>query len=361
MKVLYFIESLRAGGKERRIVELLKAFKQNYPDVEIALVLTRKEIHYQEIYELHIPIYFIERWLIKKDPSVLLRFYLLAKKIKPDIIHAWGHMVAFYAVPAKKLLGIPMINNEIADATASNKLIGKQWVFNASERIIANTKAGLLAYEAPPTKSAVIYNGFNFDRLKNIAKPEEIRERFKIATKWIIGMVASFSDYKDYATYLEAAMIAFQQNADITFLCVGDGDDSVLKNKFQDSRIRFLGKQSQVESIMNVCHVGVLATNSKNHAEGISNSLLEFMALGKPVIATNSGGSVELVIEGETGFLVEAFDSKALAEKISYLISNPNQQQYMGEQARRRVEENFSIENMSTSFYKEYQSVLPKR
>ena len=62
---------------------------------------------------------------MKKDPSVLFRFYWLAKKIKPDIIHVWGHMVAFYAVPAKRLLNIPMINNEITDATPGQKLIGK--------------------------------------------------------------------------------------------------------------------------------------------------------------------------------------------------------------------------------------------
>ncbi len=357
MKVLYFIESLRAGGKERRIVELLKAFKNNYPDVDLVLVLTLGEIHYEEIHQLNIPIYFIERWLIKKDPSVLLRFYRLVKKIKPDIIHAWGHMVAFYAVPAKKILNIPMINNEITDATPGQKLIGKSWVFNASDKIIANTRAGLLAYNAPPNKSSVIYNGFNFNRLKSIKNPVAIREKFFINTKYVVGMVASFNTYKDYETYLQAAEISLKQNPDITFLCIGDGEDSHLRNRFSNPKILFLGKQNEVESIMNICDVGVLATNSKNHAEGISNALLEFMALGKPVIATNTGGSIELIIEAETGYLVDAFDARALAEKINFLLDNTEASLSMGQKAKIRVEENFSIASMANEFYKAYQEV----
>jgi glycosyltransferase involved in cell wall biosynthesis len=358
MKVLYFIESLRAGGKERRIVELLKAFKQNYPDVEITLVLARNEIHYQEVHQLNIPIHFVVRWLIKKDPSVLVRFYLLAKKIKPDIIHAWGHMVAFYAVPAKKLLKIPMINNEIADATTTNKLIGKQWVFNASDKIIANTQAGLVAYNAPLEKSSVIYNGFNFSRLKKLHDPAEMRNKLGIQTKSVVAMVATFSDYKDYDTYIHAALLVLKQTTDITFLCVGDGDDSALREKFQHKNILFLGKQTKVESIMNICQVGVLTTNTKNHAEGISNALLEFMALGKPVIATNSGGSIELVHDGSTGFLVEAFNVTALAEKIIFLIANDEVRNSMGLQSKKRVEENFSIEKMVEGFYGVYRRVL---
>lgn len=358
MKVLYFIESLRAGGKERRIVELLKGFKQNYPDVEIILVLARNEIHYQEVHQLNVPIYFVERWLIKKDPSVLFRFFWLAKKIKPDLIHVWGHMVAFYAVPAKKLLKIPMINNEIADATTTNKLIGKQWVFDASDKIIANTQAGLVAYHAPKEKSSVIYNGFNFSRLKKIEEADVIRNRFEITTAKVVGMVATFSDYKDYETFLKAATIVLSQNKEVTFLCVGDGDDSLLKSQFTHPQIYFLGKQSGVESIMNICDVGVLATNTRNHAEGISNSLIEFMALGKPVIATNSGGSIELVIDGETGFLVQAFSEKALAEKILFLMDNEEARIQIGNEAKKRVKGNFSIEKMVEAFYKVYRGVM---
>jgi hypothetical protein len=164
MKVLFFIESLRAGGKERRIIELLKGLRR-FPDVQVELVLTRNEIHYHEFHELGIPLHIIERKLLKKDPLLFLKFYHIARKFKPDLIHVWGHMVAVYAVPTVWKLGIPLLNNEITDATPGQKLLGKDIVFNASTKIIANTKAGLKAYGAPAEKSGVIYNGFNFNRL----------------------------------------------------------------------------------------------------------------------------------------------------------------------------------------------------
>ncbi len=356
MKVLFFIESLRAGGKERRIVELLKGLKR-YPDIEIGLVLTRKEIHYQEVLSLGIPIHFVERKFFKKDPLLFFKFYKVAKKFSPDIIHVWGHMVAVYGVPAKWLLKIPLINNEITDSTPNQFLIGKNIVFNASDRIIANAEAGLEAYHAPREKSGVIYNGFNFDRLKSIESTESVRNRFNIRTKFIVAMVASFLDYKDWGTYIKAAKDIVGRFVDVTFLCIGDGDDSAYRKSISGTeveKILFLGKQSKVESIMNVCDIGVLTTNVNHHGEGISNALMEFMALGKPVIATNYGGSKELIENNVSGYLIDAFSDVQLSEKIDHLLNNQTTRLEMGTHALMRVKEKFSIDGMVSSFHKEY-------
>jgi glycosyltransferase involved in cell wall biosynthesis len=359
MKILFFIESLRAGGKERRIVELLKGLKK-YPDVEVELVLTRKEIHYQEFHELNIPLHIIERKFLKKDPMLFVKFYNIAKNFQPDLIHVWGHMVAVYAVPTAWKLGVPLLNNEITDATPGQKLLGKDIVFKHSTKIIANTKAGLTAYGAPVEKSGVIYNGFNFNRLSKLAEPAEIRSQFKIETPYIVGMVATFSPYKDYKTYVTAAKEVLKKRNDITFLCIGDGDDSSLKSLVPSelsNRILFLGKQNKVENIMNICDIGVLATDVKNHAEGISNALMEFMALAKPVIATNFGGSIELVVNDKTGFLVEAYDYNQLASRIQELITNESKRKTMGAESKARVESEFSIGKMISSFYEEYKTL----
>lgn len=356
MKVLFYIESLRAGGKERRIIELLKGLKK-HSDITVELVLTRNEIHYKEFFELGIPLHITERKFIKKDPRLFYKFYNIARKFRPDIIHAWGHMVAFYAVPTAKLLNVPLLNNEITDATLGQKLIGKNWVFNNSARIIANTQAGLDAYQAPPGKSGVIYNGFNFSRLTNITPAEEIRKKFDITTQYAVAMVATFSPYKDYATYIKAAIEVLKTRKDVTFLCVGDGNSDSLQSMVPSelkAHIRFPGKQSNVEAIMNACDLGVLATDVRNHAEGISNALMEFMALSRPVIATNFGGSKELVVNEKTGYLVEAYDHQELASRVNTLLSNDALRLEMGRAANERVHNEFSIDKMISSFYKEY-------
>ena len=360
MRILFFTENLRAGGKERRIIELLKHLKSS-GDVQIELVLTKNLIHYEEIYGLNIPIHFIERKFLKKDPRLFFKFFKIAKAFKPDIIHVWGHMVAVYAVPTKLLLGIPLINNEIVDSTQNTKLIGKGIVFKASDRIIANTYAGLRAYNAPMAKSAVIYNGFSFDRLKNIGNADAIREKFGIKTPFVVGMVASFLNYKDYDTYIKAALKILESRKDISFLCIGDGDDSDYKKMVRDDakdNILFLGRQSKVESIMNICEIGVLTTNVNFHGEGISNALMEFMSLGKPVITTNFGGSVELVDENETGYLIDAFNPSQLAERIVYLIDHAQERERVGQNAHRTVEVKFSLENMVRLFREEYVNLL---
>jgi glycosyltransferase involved in cell wall biosynthesis len=147
---------------------------------------------------------------------------------------------------------------------------------------------------------------------------------------------------------------------DVTFLCVGDGDDSAMRALVPtelSKNILFLGRQNKVESIMNICDIGVLATDVKYHAEGISNALMEFMALSKPVMATNYGGSVELVIDGETGYLINAYDHQQLAARIGELLSNDSKRVALGAASKARVETEFSIDKMIASFYHEYKTL----
>ena len=359
MKILFFIESLRAGGKERRIVELLKGLKA-YPEVEIALVLTREEVHYEEIYKLNIPIHFIKRKYLKKDPLLFMKFYRIVKSFKPDLIHVWGVMVAVYSVPSVAILKIPLINNMITDTSPKHKWRNKL-AFNYSSRIISNCYAGLEAYEAPELKSGVIYNGFDFNRLISIDSRNKIKEELGVNTTFVVGMVATFSDRKDYATYVKSAIEVLAETRDVTFICVGDGDDTNIKMMIPEALkdyILFLGPRNNVEAIVNICDIGVLTSNINYHGEGISNSLMEFMASEKPVIATNHGGSVELVKDGTTGYLVEAFNPIEIKEKLLHLLRNKDSRLKMGSLAKERIEKEFNIKTMVDSFYQEYRNVI---
>ena len=100
--------------------------------------------------------------------------------------------------------------------------------------------------------------------------------------------------------------------------------NELLQNEFSSKQngngIYFLGNQKDVESIVNICDIGVLMTNNLVHQEGVSNSILEYMAFSKPVIASKGGGTSEIVIPEETGFLINPFDVNDLAKKIVYLL-----------------------------------------
>ncbi|MFA5010585.1 MAG: glycosyltransferase [Ignavibacteria bacterium] len=361
MKILFYIESLQSGGKERRLVELIKGLSK-YPDYEIELVVTQNDIHYKDILPSVNKIHFTLRKRGEKDFSVFYKFYKIAKKFKPNIIHVWGRVVAIYAIPAKVILRIPMINNEITDAPSriTRGLMSRKLSFFFSDLLIANSFAGIKTYKPPKRKSFVIYNGFDFSRINDLQDKDVVKKRNKISTKYVIGMVASFSDSKDYTTYILAANSILNKRSDITFLCIGSGEyskyEAMLEIKNRDNVV-FLDRQKDVENIMNICDIGILTTNIKIHGEGISNALLEFSALGKPIVASAGGGTSEIIEEGQNGYLLVPFNVDDLCKKIEFLLDNNDVRIIMGKKANTIVKGKFGIERMVKEFIISYSQV----
>jgi glycosyltransferase involved in cell wall biosynthesis len=363
MRVLFFIDSLRAGGKERRLVELLKWLKSN-SKLDFELIVMSYNIHYQEIMEFGVCIHYVIR-KTKKDILLFKRLFDICKAYKPDLIHCWDSMTAIYSVPVCRLLKIPLINGMVIDSPVKRNIFNKYWLrakitFPFSKVIVGNSNSGLVAYKAPARKSQVIHNGFNFRRIENINSSDEIRKQLNIQSGFVIGMVASFSGYKDYKTYYEGAKLVLSKRSDLTFLAIGshtDSDESInlVEKKYHNS-FRFLGKKQEVESYINAMDICVLVT----FTEGISNAILEYMALSKPVVATEGGGTSELVSDGQTGFLIKRSDSGDFAEKLEHLLNDPVLRKKMGVAGKKRIEEYFSIDKMSSKYIDLYNSVYNK-
>jgi glycosyltransferase involved in cell wall biosynthesis len=362
MKILLIIEDLRSGGKERRFVELLKGLSK-YPEAKCEVVLMGAEIHFDDFLKLNIPTHYLVR-RIKKDPAIFFSFYALCKKIKPDIIHSWGFMTSFYSLPVAKLLGIKFLNAMIVDAlpqTTKSTLLFFKLLFFFSDFNLSNSIAGLGSYNAPLYKSACIHGGFDFKRLRFLRAESEMRKKFGLGKSKIIGMIGAFANRKDYPTFIRAALKIASQDKNIKFMAVGEGDNLIdCKRMVPDeyaSTIIFTGKQSDIESIVNIFEIGVLIS-SISHGEGISNSIMEYMALKKPVIATKGGGNAELVLDGKTGYLIEPGDSEMLADKINYLLKNPDISKEMGNAGNLYLQNHFSIDNMVNKTLDIYQKML---
>lgn len=365
MKVLLITDSLAKGGKERRMLELMKGLGA-YPDVAVELVLFSTRIDYPIVHEMGIPIHILER-KPKKDPRVFSRFYKLVKDIQPDLIHSWGSMPSIYAIPAAKGLGVKLINAMIADAPADmgltdSRMLRGRMTFPFSDLVLGNSKAGLAAYKAPEGRSMCVYNGFDFRRTENLLPPSEIRDRFNIQTPYVVGMIGAFADRKDYDTYLQAAMEIVRRRDDVTFLAVGGGKNlarcQAMVPEEMYNRIVFTGMQNDVESIIQTFTLGVLATDHRKHGEGISNAILEYMGLGKPVVATIGGGTPEIVLDKETGLLVAPGQPLAMAEKIEQILDDPEMALDMGMKSRAYIESTFNLRDMTRTYYDIYQQVL---
>ncbi len=209
MKILFFIESLDCGGKERRLLELIQYLKQ-HTDYEILLVLSDDKIHYKYVYNFDINLRIIKRKGFKKDPSLFLEFYKLCNEFKPDIIHTWGNMLAFYSLPAVIIKKIPHINSHITNAPLHRKKFGFQYLvtnlgFKFSRVILANSYAGLISYGVSGEKCRVIYNGIRLDRFSNLPDKESIKTKFNIRTVYAVIMTASFTPNKNYSKLIDIA------------------------------------------------------------------------------------------------------------------------------------------------------------
>ena len=364
MKILLLSDSLIKGGRERRMIELIKGLLKK-ADVQMELVLFANVIDYPTIHDLEIPLHILER-KPKKDPRVFYRLYKICKRFQPDIIHTWSSMAAIFAYPSVKLLKIKLVNGNIANAP-NNLKIWKSELFRAkltflySDIIIGNSHAGLNAFSAPKSKSRCIHNGFDFNRISKLEEREIIREKFHIKTKYVIGKIAAFTDRKDYYSYIKAALKIVKKRNDVTFLAIGDGPNlaktkALVLDNYKD-KILFTGPQFDVESIINIFDIGVLSTNIDVHGEGISNSIIEYMVLGKPVIATEGGGTNEIVVDGHTGFLIPPKSPVIFAEKMLYFLDNEDEAGKMGEAGRRRIYESFNLEKMTETYYDLYRNI----
>jgi glycosyltransferase involved in cell wall biosynthesis len=371
MKILYFIDSLIAGGKERRLTELMKAISLR-PNISFELVVMKKEIHYKEVLGLNIKIHYLIR-KTKKDVSPFQKFYKICKTYKPDIVHCWDSMTATYSIPACKLLNIKLVNGMVIDTPVTRNFQNKHWLrakltFPFSTIIIGNSKAGLKAYNAPEKKSICVYNGMDLARFDKLKSSSLIREEIfglEAQDLFIAGMVAAFEDRKDYRTLIRAAILLLSKNDNVRFVLIGDGAEfAEIKNSVPallQEKIIFLGKRSDVESIANIFDVGILLTNSKVHGEGISNSIIEYMALGKPVIATRGGGTDEAVMDNQNGYLIDPDREDQLVEKLELFIKQRKQMTELGKKGNQIVREKFDLKIMANNYVSVYDKLLKEK
>jgi glycosyltransferase involved in cell wall biosynthesis len=274
-------------------------------------------------------------------------------------------MTTFYAIPTKLIRRVPLISSMITNGQRDWKLFSLIFLlFRAdiffSDVILANSKAGLNAYKLNIPKAKVILNGVHLERFQKKFNTKKVRDDLEIIADFMLVMVADFSKTKDYDLFLDVAKEIGKIRDDVTFVGVGNGPEwKRIQQRIKDEQINNIiltGKQNDVEQIIAASDIGLLCT----YSEGISNSIIEYMALGKPVISTDIiGGSKEIIIEGETGYCIERSAEK-IVDSINVLLNNTELRILMGNKGRERISSFFSINRMGEEFVSVYKDVLTK-
>jgi len=362
LKILYIIDNLIRGGKERQLVELSRSLSEQH---QIQLVVFSKEIHYKEILKTNIVLHHLKK-SDRKSFAASKKIISICKTFRPDVIHTWDHLSAVSAIPASFLYSIKLVDS-IRYAAEKKRFKGNWYIaylaFRFSNRVLANSEAGLIAHRKNINKKyRVIYNGFDFSRINNSESKKSVKQDLGIHSNFTIGMVANFLKSKDYKTVVLAGIKLMQKRKDITFVFVGDGPTRQTIERIIPEELKnfflFTGKRNDVEKIISTLDIGVLLSNTNGHAEGISNALTEIMVQAIPVIATKAGGNPELIENNVSGYLISPFSENELLGKINELLENDKLRMEIGKTAKQVVSDKFGMKRMVDEYLSVYEELL---
>lgn len=361
INILFLTHSLDIGGTENHLLHLISNLdKEKFKSIVCCLYnlgfIGEKLIDNQSDIKVY-------HTLIKNKWDIR-GFWKLMYIFKKENIHilyiVHSPITLFYGIISAKFSNV---NICITRMTATNPTyhVKRRKIINIMalpflNKIVAQAyfhKEYLVNYEGfKSEKIIVIYNGVDltlFDEDKDIDR-KVIKESLGISKHApIIGVVARLAPEKGHDVLLRAAKRVISKFPDVHFIIVGDGPErKTLENLTYElaiqSNVHFLGIRRDIPKLITLFDICVLP--SRPQVETFSNSILEYMAACKPVVATNVGSTAEQVIDGKTGFLVPPEDHEALADKIIKLLHNPDLIKKMGNAGRKLIEEKFTIQKM---------------
>jgi len=333
----------------------------------------------QERYACHLLVKQHDAYYIEKIKGTLCSFVSLEKekfhifdfltvadhinRIQPDIVCSWTNITSHFALLARVITRHPykIINCCIRNAPIRLSVVLRieRFLYSFYTCVVANSKSGLIAYgQEGKNGRHVLYNGLDMGRVPSCSQTEARKTLGLGQGTIIVVMIASCTELKDHETLLKAFAEVSKKTevACYHLLIVGDGERrSSLENMTYEldifSAVTFMGRRDDVEVILRASDMSVLSSTAW-FGEGISNSILEALACGTPVIASDSPGTREVLNDENNGYIFPSGDHIQLAEKIQILGGNRDIRQRFTERGKLTIEKKFSITGMITSFEK---------
>lgn len=289
-----------------------------------------------------------------------------------DIVQTFHFKSDTYGVMISKLSGVSRIissRRDMGDLKKPRQIFLNKIMNRFINRYIMVCNAvGKRFHEIediPADKMITLYNGVDLARFDPVKRPRRSREELRIKEgDFVVGTVAHFRPEKAYHIFFEGIKKIKGSINNLKVLAIGDGGGAAKKH-FEDycrenglGFVKFIGHVEDIENYLPYMDVFCLVPN-KN--EGFSNSILEAMAMGRPIIATDVGGNAEAVLHNETGFIIPPNNSELLAELILKLYADPEMRLSMGKKARKRAEEVFPLKLMVKKHEELYEEISNRR
>jgi glycosyltransferase involved in cell wall biosynthesis len=379
-KVLQLIGSFNQGGSERQAVQLTRLLKNSTRfDVSVATLDNRGPL-LDDITKLgiaEVPEYRLTSFYDRNALEQMKRFVSHMKREKIEVLHAHDFYTNIFGMAAASLARLPVriaSRRESAVRSAKQRFVERS-AYRLAHKVVANceeVRRQVIAEGVAADKVVTLYNGIDPSRFRSDDhNREESLARFGLNSQpprrfitILANMRAHFLEpkpvcLKDHPTFLRAAKRVREVVPDAAFLIAGEGElleetRALAATLGLENDVFFLGRCEHVSNLLSLSYACVLSST----AEGFSNSILEYMAAGRPVVATKVGGAGEAVLEGETGYLVDAGDDRLMATRLIELLQRPDSAQAMGEFGRRVVVEKFSSNAQLRRAENLYESLL---
>ncbi|MFO0969784.1 MAG: glycosyltransferase [Gemmataceae bacterium] len=355
-RILHVSRSLDMGGQERLLVEFAKGADRTRFDLHF-LSLTGRGPIAERIAEHGWPVTVLEQ-AEGLRPGLVLRLARFFSAGRFDVVHTHDDKPLLYSAPAARLARIPRFlhthHHGPLPHISSRQLLLTRLASYATDRFVCVSRAAaryVLAQGVPRRRVAVLHNGIDLAAFPFHGPAE----------KGPALCVARLSPEKDIANLLRAAALLRPRLPDFHLEIAGAGPlrDELARLNTElglADRVRFLGEVRDIPALLARARLFVLPSQT----EGISLTILEAMARGLPVVATDVGGNPEVVVPAETGWLAPAADPPRLAEALAALWRDPDTGRRFGAAARRRVEERFDVRRMIRR-YEELYAGTPRR
>jgi glycosyltransferase involved in cell wall biosynthesis len=365
--VLFFmINSLETGGSERQFVELVSALNRSGRAPHLGCIQRIGALldggGLDGLGELH---QFGLGGSLYGWESIRSRWRLMRYLRKAEI--AVAHAFDFYAnltmIPAAKLAGVPVVigsQRQLGDLLTAAQFRVQLEMFRWCDKVVCNSQAAadrLRQEGLPESKLAVIRNG-----LPPSAFAETRATLPRVPDLLRVGMIARMNHrVKNHSLFLRAAARVASRVSGVEFVLVGDGPlRAELEQQVKDlgllNRVHFLGDRRDIPSILGSLDITVLPSAS----ESMSNSIIESMAAGIPVIANRVGGNKELITD-DRGVLVTADDEQALSAAMEGVLRDHALRIRLGQNARTYAQANFTIEQMRKQHEELYVSLIERK
>jgi len=353
-RIVFLTTSLAFGGAETQLVRVATRLKARGWEVRVVSLMPPRA-YVEELEAAGISVFSLGIRRKIPNPRPILRLARLIRKWRPHIVHSYMVHANLLARLVRLLAPFPILVCSARNVREGNRL--RELLYRLTDPLCDLTtqvcQAGLERYvqigAVPRHKIRYIPNGVDTAHFK--PDPEirvALRRELGMENLFVWLAVGRFDPQKDYPNLVRAFARVVAEEPNTVLLIAGDGPlrpsvEELVRELRLEASVRFLGIRRDMPKLMNAADAYVMSSAW----EGMANVLLEASASALPIVATDVGGNGEIVLDGQTGFLVPPKDSDRLAQAMLRLMGmSEEERQTMGKAARKHIEANFSLDRV---------------